>query len=81
MSLASPAPEASHTINRRHAKTAQTHRRGAPARLVGGVLGYLPEDQPQEEPLRRRREMPPGLQPPEEQVVVQHSPFRTQDVE
>ena len=28
------------------AKTAQTHRLTAPARLVRGVLSYLPEDQP-----------------------------------
>jgi len=62
------------------AKTAQTHRLTAPARLVRGVLSYLPEDQP-EERLRRRREIPPGLQPPEQQVVVQHSPLRTQRVE
>ena len=63
------------------AKTAQAHRLMAPARLVRGVLSYLPEDQPQEERLRRGREIPPGLQPPEQQVVVQHSPLRTQRVE
>jgi uncharacterized protein (DUF488 family) len=34
------------------AKTAQMHRLRAPARLVRGVLSYLPEDQPPEEHLR-----------------------------
>jgi uncharacterized protein (DUF488 family) len=63
------------------AKTAQPHRLRAPARLVGGVLSYLPEDQLQEKRLRRRKEIPPGLQPPEQQMVVQHSPLRTQGVE
>jgi uncharacterized protein (DUF488 family) len=63
------------------AKRVQTHRLRAPARLVRGVLSYLPEDQPQEKRLRQRREIPPGLQPTEQQVVVQHSPLRTQGVE
>jgi uncharacterized protein (DUF488 family) len=40
------------------AKTAQTHRLRAPARLFRGMLSYLPEDQPPEERLRRRREIP-----------------------
>ena len=34
------------------AETAQTHRLRAPARVVRGVLSYLPEDQPPEERLR-----------------------------
>ena len=62
------------------AKTAQTHRLGAPAHLVRGVLSYLPQDRPQEKRLRRRREIAPGLQPPEQQVVVQHSPLRPQGI-
>jgi uncharacterized protein (DUF488 family) len=63
------------------AETAQPHRLRAPAGLVGGVLSYLPEDQLEEKRLRRRKEIPPGFQPPEQQVVVQHSPLRTQGVE
>jgi uncharacterized protein (DUF488 family) len=63
------------------AKTAQTHRLGAPAHLVRGVLSYLPQDRPREKRLRRRREIAPGLQPPEQQVVVQHSPLRPQGIE
>jgi len=54
-----------HVIHIMDAKTAQPHRLRAPAHLVRGVLSYLPEDQPQEKRLRRRREIPPGLQPPE----------------
>jgi uncharacterized protein (DUF488 family) len=63
------------------AKTAQTHRLGAPAHLVRGVVSYLPQDRPQEKRLRRRREIAPGLQPPEQQVVVQQSPLRPQGIE
>jgi uncharacterized protein (DUF488 family) len=70
-----------HVIHIMDAKTAQTLRLRAPARLVRGVLSDLPEGQPQEERLRRRRQIPPGLQPPEQQVVVQHSPLRTQGVD
>jgi uncharacterized protein (DUF488 family) len=63
------------------AETAQPHRLRAPAGLVGGVLSYLPEDQLEGKRLRRRKEIPPGFQAPEQQVVVQHSPLRPQGVE